>query len=163
MPEPTPASGDQSHIPPLLSHPAVHKHLDILQGIINRLAQNSVTCKNWCITIVAGVLVLAFSKDVQDGAKKLVPYIVALPIVIFWLLDSYYHALEKCFRGQGQALVDSIHDGTFSPATVLVINTKHSRAQAFRSTLRIAFTSAAAAGFYLALVGAVIVVWLLIC
>ena len=32
--------------------------------IVNRLAQNSSTCKNWCITLVAGVLVLnLFSKS----------------------------------------------------------------------------------------------------
>ena len=38
--------------------PVVRAHLIILQGSIQRLADNSRACKTWCITLVSAVLVL---------------------------------------------------------------------------------------------------------
>lgn len=147
----------------LLSHPAVLKHLEILQGIVSRLAQNSGTCKNWCITLVAGVLVLTFSKDVPDSTRKLVPFIACIPIVIFWAIDAYYHSLERAFRNQSLAFVRAIHDGTFVPNSVLMISDKRSRGQRTKDSLGIAFTTAVTTGFYGALVAAVLVVRWLLC
>lgn len=37
---------------------AVQAHVSMLQGIINRMANNSANCKTWTITIVAAMLVL---------------------------------------------------------------------------------------------------------
>ena len=38
--------------------PAVQTHLTIMQGVIQRMAENSRSCKVWCVTLVAAVLVL---------------------------------------------------------------------------------------------------------
>ena len=45
---------------PELNHDssAVQKHLEIMQGVINRMAENSRSCKIWCVTLVAATLVL---------------------------------------------------------------------------------------------------------
>ena len=32
---------------------AVQKHLEIMQGVITRMAENSRSCKVWCVTLVA--------------------------------------------------------------------------------------------------------------
>ena len=37
---------------------AVQSHLTIMQGVINRMAENSRSCKVWCVTLVAATLVL---------------------------------------------------------------------------------------------------------
>ena len=37
---------------------AVQKHLEIMQGVIQRMAENSRSCKVWCITLVSAVLIL---------------------------------------------------------------------------------------------------------
>lgn len=153
---------DSEHPLTTLALPAVQKHLDILQGIISRLAQNSGTCKNWCITLVAGVLVLAFSKDVPDATRKLVPFIACVPIAIFWGVDAYYHALERAFRKQFLSLVTAIHQGKFDPAAVLMISDTRSRGRRFHDTLGVAFTTAATTGFYIALFVSVILVRALI-
>ena len=29
--------------------PAVQKHLEIMQGVINRMTENSSSCKVWCV------------------------------------------------------------------------------------------------------------------
>ena len=37
---------------------AVQKHLEIIQAVISRMAENSRSCKVWCVTLVAATLVL---------------------------------------------------------------------------------------------------------
>lgn len=69
------------------------KHLEMIQGIINRMASNSFALKGWAVTLVAGVFVLS-SKD-ADKMYFLVAYI---PIIVFWCLDAYYLLQERLFR-----------------------------------------------------------------
>ena len=69
------------------------KHLEMIQGIINRMASNSFSLKGWAVTLVAGIFVLA-SKD-TDKMYFLIAYI---PVIVFWFLDSYYLLQERLFR-----------------------------------------------------------------
>ena len=43
-------------------NPAVIAHINMLQGIINRIAENSRSCKQWCILVVSAILTIA-TKD----------------------------------------------------------------------------------------------------
>lgn len=69
------------------------KHLEMIQGIINRMASNSFMLKGWAVTLVSGIFVLA-SKD-ADKMYFLVAYI---PIIVFWGLDAYYLKQERLYR-----------------------------------------------------------------
>lgn len=69
------------------------KHLEIIQGVINRMASNSFVFKGWSITIVAGLS--AFAARGTDK-KLLVLSIVAT--TLFWLVDAYYLSLERAYR-----------------------------------------------------------------
>ncbi|HEY0460529.1 MAG TPA: hypothetical protein VGC97_15440 [Pyrinomonadaceae bacterium] len=69
------------------------KHLELIQAVINRLANNSFLVKGWCVTLVAAVLGL-LSKDTN---KRLI-IIVYFPIIMFWILDAYFLYQEKLFR-----------------------------------------------------------------
>lgn len=69
------------------------KHLEMIQGVITRMASNSFALKGWAVTLVAGIFALA-NKD-ANGAYFLVAYI---PIIVFWGLDAYYLLQEKLFR-----------------------------------------------------------------
>src|SRR5262249_4064377 len=74
-------------------NPAPTVHINLLQGIINRLANNSSSCKTWCLTLTGALLSLA-------GATK-VPALVVfviLPILILRYLDSRYLAQERAYR-----------------------------------------------------------------
>ena len=42
-----------------LGSPAVQSHLEMLQGVIQRMAENSRSCKFWSITALSAVLFLA--------------------------------------------------------------------------------------------------------
>ena len=69
------------------------KHLELIQGVINRMAGNSFALKGWVVTLVAGIFALS-SKD-ADKMYFLVAYI---PILVFWGLDAYYLLQERLYR-----------------------------------------------------------------
>lgn len=70
------------------------KHLEMIQGVISRMANNSFMLKGWAVTLVAGIFVLA-GKD-TDKLYFLVAYI---PVIVFWALDAYYLWQERLYRG----------------------------------------------------------------
>ena len=69
------------------------KHLELVQGVINRMASNSFMLKGWAVTLIAGIFALA-GKD-TDKLYFLVAYV---PIIIFWGLDAYYLLQERLYR-----------------------------------------------------------------
>ena len=68
-------------------------HLEMIQGVISRMASNSFALKGWAVTLVAGIFALS-SKD-SDTLYFIVAYI---PIVVFWGLDAYYLLQERLYR-----------------------------------------------------------------
>lgn len=69
------------------------KHLEMIQDVITRMAQNSFSLKGWAVTLVVGVL--ALSVQTTNHFFFLVAY---LPILLFWGLDAYYLQLERKYR-----------------------------------------------------------------
>lgn len=90
--------------------PSVQTHLEILQGVIERMASNSTSTKAWCITIVSAVLVI-----VAEKGKAELALLALLPTILFLTLDAYYLALEKGFRNSYKSFVTKVHDGTLTP------------------------------------------------
>jgi len=70
------------------------KHLEMIQNVISRMANNSFLIRSWCITIVAALFALA-SKDSQ----LFFIYLAYFPAITFWILDGFYLNQEKLFRG----------------------------------------------------------------
>ncbi len=68
------------------------RYLEIIQGIINRMANNSFMLKGWAVTLVTGIFILS-----NNEANKLFFIVAYLPIVVFWWLDSYYLCHERLF------------------------------------------------------------------
>jgi hypothetical protein len=69
------------------------KHLELIQGVVNRLARNSFVMKGWAVTLIAAVFAL--------GIKETTPtyFLIAfLPAFVFWALDGYYLRQERLFR-----------------------------------------------------------------
>lgn len=68
-------------------------HLNLIQGIITRLAGFSASAKNFCVTIVAAIAGIAFQQQL--------PILLSgglFVVVVFALLDVYYLAQERRFR-----------------------------------------------------------------
>ena len=85
---------------------AVRAHLSIVQGVIQRMAENSRSCKTWCIIIVSAVLIFVARVEKPDYIL-----IALVPAVLFLFLDTYYLALERGFRASYEAFVEKLHKG----------------------------------------------------
>jgi len=70
------------------------KHLELIQGVVNRLANNSFLLKGWAVTIVSALLALS----VTASEKIALVLIAFIPIIVFSVLDSYYLWQERLFR-----------------------------------------------------------------
>ena len=88
---------------------AVMKHIDLYQGIINRMAANSASCKQWAIGLVSAILVLVAEKGKLEAAS-----LAAIPAILFCFLDAYYLALEKQFRAAYSGFLDELHGGNLT-------------------------------------------------
>ena len=69
------------------------KHLELIQGVINRMAGNSFHLKGWSVVLVSALFALA-------GSDKNVyfVYLAFLPAVAFWVLDGYFLWQERMYR-----------------------------------------------------------------
>ncbi len=70
------------------------KHLELIQAVISRLAQNSFTIKSIAITLV--VAALAFIGSSKGNSTHLLMALV--PTITFWGLDAHYLRQERLFR-----------------------------------------------------------------
>lgn len=75
------------------------KHLEFIQGAINRMANNSFLLKGWTVTLTGALLALTFKQ--VDRHYLFISVAVGL---MFWSLDSYYLSRERRFI----ALYDSV-------------------------------------------------------
>lgn len=68
-------------------------HLTFIQGVINRMGQNSFLLKGWSVTIVAALFALA-AKD----SNKMFALVAYFPAFMFWFLDAFFLHQEKLYR-----------------------------------------------------------------
>ena len=120
------------------------KHLEFIQGVINRLASDSFRIKGWSVVLVAALFVLL----AREGRIDFL-YIGLIPVVFFWGLDGYFLWQERLFR----ALYDHVR-GLDEPAVDFSMETG-----AFRTGLRRTWIGATLSStlilFYGALIAAI--------
>ena len=128
--------------------PAVQKHLDFLQGVIDRMAAESRALKTWCITIVAAILFVVARTD----AHGYTTLIALFPVAAFGVLDAYYLGLERGFRVEYNEFIGKLHSKQLSVNDLYVVKprdvTRHWWA---------AFTSIPVMVFYLTVVASILV------
>jgi hypothetical protein len=69
------------------------KHMEIIQAVINRLANNSFLIKGWCTTLVVALLALE-----PLSSNREISLIAYVPVFLFWILDGYFVWQERLFR-----------------------------------------------------------------
>ncbi len=70
------------------------KHLEFIQGIINRMAGNLFFLRGWTITLIAALLALF----VKDTNFNYIIYFLLVLVLVFWILDGYFLSQERLFR-----------------------------------------------------------------
>lgn len=68
-------------------------HLEMIQGVINRLSNNSFLLKGWTVLLVSALFALAAA-----NSRVYFIYLAYFPAVAFWILDGYFLWHERLFR-----------------------------------------------------------------
>lgn len=125
-----------------------------MQGVIQRMAENSRSCKVWCITIVSATLILV----ARTGEPQHV-LIALIPTVLFLIVDTYYLALERGFRRSYDGFIDDLHGGNVRLYDLYRVAPSGSLFGHFQSCL----ASFSILPFYCALVGMTMLAWWILC
>lgn len=83
-------------------------HIEMLQGIIDRMARNCAACKNWSIMILSAILAFYFEEHGQHGMSLRIGYI---PIMLFLFLDCYYLGKERSIIKKQNVFMDKVNKG----------------------------------------------------
>jgi hypothetical protein len=78
---------------------ALFKEIDLIQSIINRMANTSFLIKGWTVTMIT--LILA-SKTSQEAIL-----LIFIPIFLFWFLDAYFLQHERLYRKLYQWVIEN--------------------------------------------------------
>ncbi len=70
-----------------------HKHLELIQGVINRLSTNSFILKGWSVVLVSAF----FALSAQDGRPVFV-FLACIPAIVLWVLDGFFIWQEQLYR-----------------------------------------------------------------
>lgn len=85
----------------------LYKEIDLIQSCINRMAQNSLSCKSWCLTLIAGAFAL-----VPENINKWYICVVMLCVdLCFWVLDSFYLLQERLYRDKYEWVIQKRLEG----------------------------------------------------
>jgi hypothetical protein len=75
----------------------LHKEIDLIQGVINRMASNSFLLKGWLVSLIA--VILALTRDTIVATQlSYFNLVLLLPVIVFWYLDAFFLHKEKCYR-----------------------------------------------------------------
>ena len=130
---------------------AVQTHIEMMQGVINRMAENSRSCKVWCVTLVAAILVLV----ARTGEPKHA-LIALVPILLFLFLDSYYLALERAFIASQNSFVGKLHGGQLKTTDIFRVIPS---GMGWQLVGRCLFGSVSILPFYVLVVATVLLAW----
>ncbi len=125
----------------------------MMQGVIERMASNSRSCKVWCVTLVAAVLVLVARTGESQHAL-----IALVPTALFLVLDAYYLALERAFISSYDRFVSRLHGRALASEELFAISPSGSIP---RTALR-AVLSFSIWPFYALILATTLLAWLLI-
>jgi len=123
------------------------KHLEFIQGVINRVATNSFQLKGWTMLLVSALFALSAA-----NTKVAFVFLAYVPAAVFWGLDGYFLMVERAYRElyDRVRVMDAVD---FSMAT--------SDTETGFSRWVAATTSKTLVPFHLAIIGAILVVMFL--
>ena len=133
---------------------AVQKHLEITQGVITQMAENSRSCKVWCVTLVSAILVLVARTGNAEHAL-----IALAPTALFYVLDAYYLGLERRFRNSYNGFVGKVHSGETEASDLYTVAPTGSTPRTFLWAM---FQSFSVLPFYVVVVVTILLAWLVI-
>ncbi len=118
------------------------------------MAENSRSCKIWCVTLVAAILVLVARTGQPQHAL-----IALAPVVLFYVLDAYYLSLERGFRRSYSSFILQLREGRVTSSDLFAVAPSGSIP---RGTIWAMFKSFSVPPFYVVVLGTVLLARFLI-
>ncbi len=72
-------------------------HLQMIQGVIDRMGGNLFYLRGWSITLLAGLFAISTSSLLNVASWA--PSLFFVLLILFWIYDGYFLSLERKFRG----------------------------------------------------------------
>jgi hypothetical protein len=69
------------------------KHLEFIQAVVTRLANDSFLMKGWALTVSGAIY--GFAVNATSGPLAAIGL---MPVAVFWGLDAYFLRQERLFR-----------------------------------------------------------------
>ena len=69
------------------------KHLEFIQGVINRLSKNSFLLKGWSVVLISALFALSAA-----DSQPIFALLACIPAFVFWGLDGFFLWQEKLYR-----------------------------------------------------------------
>ena len=69
------------------------KHLELIQGVINRFSTNSFLLKGWSVILVSALFALS-----ANNSNVTFIFLAYIPTIVFWGLDGYFLSVERLYR-----------------------------------------------------------------
>lgn len=103
------------------------KHLEFIEGVINRMASNSFQMKNWMVVCVAALIT-------ANSAQPSIPILLALlPVIVFCYYDVRYLQEEKMYRDLYEEVSKENNEVELFNMDASKFNSKHSLWSVFKS------------------------------
>jgi len=84
------------------------KHIELIQNVVDRHAQNSFLLRGWSVTLFSIILVFVGT----IGLNPSLVYFSLIPIICFWYLDAYYLRQERLYRTLYETVVEDLRNGS---------------------------------------------------
>ena len=94
----------------------MQSHLNIIQSIIKRMANNNASSKTWCITLASANLVVMADKN-----KPKLAIIALIPVLLFLVLDACYLSLERGYRKSYNSFIGKLHSNSLTVDDLFVV------------------------------------------
>ena len=122
------------------------KHLEFIQGVVNRLSTNSFLLKGWSVVLVSALFALS-----AGSSKAGYVFLAYVPALVFWALDGYFLAVEREYR----KLYDTVR--TREPGNIDFSMSTHDFSEGLGGWAS-AFLSKTLVAFHCSLLGAILIV-----
>ncbi|MEK0089859.1 hypothetical protein WKV52_06690 [Tetragenococcus halophilus] len=89
------------------------RHLEMIQGVINRIASHEPQYKGWYVTLIIAINIFSTPNMIRQKV-----FLVLVITLCFWIITSYYLYIERSY-------IKLYEDVRQRKVTDFVINIKH--------------------------------------
>ncbi|TGX83817.1 hypothetical protein E5358_01155 [Palleniella muris] len=110
-------------------------HIEMLQGIICRMSDNSANCKTWTVTVISALIAINVNNGLYPCYDKL--WICYIPALLFFFLDCYYLGVERRIR---RAQTKFVRQGKNAHRECFLLKYEHGLLRDIKETFKAIFS-----------------------